>query len=72
MVNAKKLIQAPYREHFYQVFEREGYLMYQSWMSPEFPGKMMTYLLGMKNHHAKEEEELKAKAAKKAIERPKL
>ena len=49
MVNAKRLLQAPYREQIFQVFEREGYFMYQCWSSPDFPVKMMTYLLGMKN-----------------------
>jgi hypothetical protein len=44
--------------------------MYQSWMSPQFPDKMMNYLLGMKNTQAKEE--AAAEAAKKKSERPKL
>ena len=47
--------------------------MYQSWMSPQFPDKMMTYLLGMKNTQAKEEAAAaEAGKVKKKPERPKL
>jgi hypothetical protein len=47
--------------------------MYQSWMSPQFPDKMMTYLLGMKNTQAKEEAAAaEAAKVKKDKERPKL
>ncbi len=45
--------------------------MYQSWMSPQFPDKMMVYLLGMKNTQAKEEAAA-AEDKKKKSERPKL
>lgn len=58
----------------YQVFENEGYSMYQSWISPQFPDKMMNYLLGMKNMQAKEEAAAAEAAKKKKMttERPKL
>lgn len=71
MVIAKRLMQQPYRDKIYQVFESEGYAMYQCWMSPQFPDKMMNYLLGMKNTQAKEEVAA-TEAAKKKAERPKL
>ena len=57
----------------YHVFDREGFAMYQSWMSPQFPPIMMNYLLGMKNTQAKEEAAAQEAAKlKKATERPKL
>jgi len=47
--------------------------MIESWMSPQFPDRMMMYLLGMKNTQAKEEAAAaKAAKVKKDKERPKL